>query len=83
MVEEKFITLNLRKLIVKKQKWRRSEAAIFVLKRLLERRLKTDKIKISSTLNNFIWRRGAKNPETKIKVRVVKDGDFYKVELVS
>jgi large subunit ribosomal protein L31e len=83
MTEEKFLTLNLRKLLVKKQNWRRSESAVFILKRLLKRHLKTDKIKISTALNNLIWKRGIKNPKTKIKVKAVKEGEEYKVDLAS
>jgi len=83
MVEEKFLTLNLRKLIVKKQNWRRSEAAVLILKRLLKRHLKTDKIKISQALNNLIWKKGMKRPKTKIKVKAVKEGEVYKVDLAS
>jgi len=83
MTEEKYLTLNLRKLLVKKQNWRRSESAVFILKRLLKRHLKTDKIKISTALNNLIWKRGIKNPKTKIKVKAVKEGEEYKVDLAS
>jgi len=83
MTEEKYLTLNLRKLLVKKQNWRRSESAIFILKRLLKRHLKTDKIKISTALNNLIWKRGIKSPKTKIKVKAVKEGEEYKVDLAS
>ncbi|MFZ8830136.1 MAG: 50S ribosomal protein L31e [Candidatus Aenigmatarchaeota archaeon] len=83
MVEEKYLTLNLRKLLVKKQNWRRSESAVFILKRLLKRHLKTYKIKISTALNNLIWKRGIKNPKTKLKVKVVKEGEEYKVDLAS
>jgi large subunit ribosomal protein L31e len=75
--------MNLRKLLVKKQNWRRSESAVFILKRLLKRHLKTDKIKISTALNNLIWKRGIKNPKTKIKVKAVKEGEEYKVDLAS
>jgi large subunit ribosomal protein L31e len=83
MAEEKFLTLNLRKLLAKKQKWRRSEVAIFVLKRLLKRHLKTDKIKISQALNNLIWKRGSKRPVTKLRVKASKEGEYYKVDLAS
>jgi large subunit ribosomal protein L31e len=83
MVEEKYLTLNLRKLLTEKQKWRRSEAAVLILKRLLKRHLKTDKIKISQALNNLIWKKGMKKPKTKIKVKAVKEGEVYKVDLAS
>ncbi len=83
MTEEKYLVLNLRKNVVKKQNWRRSEVASLVLRRVLKRHLKTDKIKISPSLNNFIWKRGIKNPELKVRVKIVKDGEFYKVDLAS
>ncbi|MCC5994357.1 MAG: 60S ribosomal protein L31 [Candidatus Aenigmarchaeota archaeon] len=83
MAEEKYLTLNLRKIIIKKQRWRRSEAAVFALKKLLRRHLKTDKIKISQALNNLIWKRGGKKPETKIRIKAVKEGEYYKVDLAS
>jgi len=83
MVEEKYLTLNLRRFVVKKQNWRRSEAAMLILRRLLKKHLKTDKIKISTNLNNFIWERGIKKPQTKIKVKATKEGEFYKVDLAS
>jgi large subunit ribosomal protein L31e len=83
MVEEKYLTLNLRKVLVKKQNWRRSELAVLTLKRFLKRYLKTDKIKISTALNNLIWKRGIKRPKTKIKVKAVKEGEEYKVDLAS
>jgi|YelNatPaOPRAMG01_1025707.scaffolds.fasta_scaffold59134_2 large subunit ribosomal protein L31e len=83
MAEEKYLTLNLRRLLVKKQNWRRSESAVFILKRLLKRHLKTDKIKISTALNNLIWKRGIKRPKTKIKIKAVKEGEEYKVDLAS
>jgi large subunit ribosomal protein L31e len=83
MIEEKYLTLNLRKLVVKKQNWRRSEAAVFILKRLLKKHLKTDKIKISQALNNLIWKRGIKRPKTKIRIKAVKEGEVYKVDLAS
>jgi len=83
MAEEKHLILNLRKLLVRKQNWRRSESSIFILKRLLKRHLKTEKIKISTSLNNSIWKRGIKRPITKIKVKAVKEGEGYKVDIAS
>ena len=83
MAEEKFVTINLRKIIVKKQKWRRSEVAVFALRKLLERHLKTNKIKLSQNLNNLIWKRGSKRPKTKLRVKAIKEGEYYKVDLAS
>ncbi len=83
MAEEKFLTLNIRKLLVKKQNWRRSEVAIYLIKKLLKRHLKTDKIKISQKLNQLIWKIGIKKPKTKIRLKAVKEGEEYKVDVAS
>jgi len=83
MTEEKYFTLNIRKALVKKQKWRRSEVAVLLLRRLLKRHLKVEKIKFSQTLNNLIWKRGIKKPKTKIRVKAIKEGEYYKVDLAS
>lgn len=83
MAEEKFLTLNIRKLLIKGENWRRSEAAIFLIKKLLKRHLKTEKIKISPKLNQLIWSRGIKRPVTKIRIKAVKEGEEYKVDVAS
>jgi len=83
MAEEKYLVLNIRKALVRKQSWRRSEAAIFLLRRLLKRHLKTEKIKISQALNNLIWKRGSKKPKMKIKIKAIKEGEYYKVDVAS
>ena len=81
MVEEKIFVLNLRKQLVKTPKWERSKRAIGLLRQSLEKKLKTNKIKIDSALNKHIWCRGGKNPPTKIRLRIVKEGDTFKVYL--
>lgn len=82
MAEEKVLVLNMRKLLVEKPRWKRTTTATRILRKFLERKLKTDKIKIDSELNRFIWSRGAKNPPMKIRVRAAKEGEVFKVYLV-
>ena len=78
-MEEKVLVLNLRKDLVKT--WKKSEKASRVIKKLLGRKLKSEKIKLDTELNQFVWSRGMKNPPMKVKVRVVKEGDGFKAYL--
>lgn len=83
MAEEKIITLNLRKILVEYPKWKRSSGYIRILRRIIEKRMKTNKIKIDKKLNEKIWRRGAKNPSFKVRVKIIKCEDgSVKVEEV-
>ncbi|MEM5874952.1 MAG: 50S ribosomal protein L31e [Candidatus Aenigmatarchaeota archaeon] len=83
MVEEKILTISLRKTLVKKAKWKRSKIAILTIRRLLKKRLKSEKIKLSPKLNEIVWKRGIKKPITKIRVKVIRDGEIYKIEPIS
>lgn len=77
------ITLNLRQELVKTPSWKRSKTAVRLLRNLLKRRLRSDKIKLSKKLNEAVWHRGIKNPPTKLRLKVMKEGEFFKVELLS
>jgi len=75
MAEEKILTINLRKALVKSRKWEKARDYLKVLRELLRRKFKTDKIKIDGKLNEKIWWRGIENPPSKLKIRVTKSDD--------
>lgn len=75
MVEEKILTINLRKKILKVARWRRGKVYSKLLRELLKRRLKTEKIKIDKQLNEKIWKRGIENPPSKLRIKIVKQDD--------
>ncbi|MCX8190838.1 MAG: 60S ribosomal protein L31 [Candidatus Aenigmarchaeota archaeon] len=77
---EEVLSINMRKILVEKARWRRGKLVMPTLKNILKRKLKTEKIKISPKLNEMVWKRGMKNPVVKFKVKIVKDGEFYKIE---
>lgn len=77
---EEVLSINIRKILVEKARWRRGKLVMPTLKNILKRKLKTEKIKISPKLNEMVWKRGMKNPVVKFKVKIVKDGEFYKIE---
>lgn len=80
---EKIITVNLRKLLIKEPKWKRADAASQILKKLLLRKTKANKIKISKGLNELLWKRGNRNPQTKIRVKIVESDKFVTADLVA
>jgi large subunit ribosomal protein L31e len=81
MVEEKILTINLRKEILKEARWKRSKQAVSILRKILERHVKA-KVKISKDVNELIWARGIKKPLTKLRIRLVKVDDFYEARLM-
>lgn len=82
MPEEKVVTVNLRKKIVKYPRWKRSSRVVRVLKEILEKNIKGE-VKLSDELNRKIWERSAQKPPMKIRVKLTKieEGKF-KAELL-
>lgn len=83
MAEEKIVTLNLRKELHKFPRVRKGRTAIRKLKNLVKAHAKTENVKIDKRVNEFIWRRGAKKPATRVRVKIVKQDDgSARVELM-
>lgn len=83
MAEEKIFNLNLRKQFVKVARWRRAKDFTQLLRKILKKKLKTDKIKIDKKLNEKIWERGMENPPAKLRIKTVKQDDgTFKIELM-
>ena len=79
--ESRTYTVPLRREVLKTPKWRRSEKAISVLRTFLIRHTKTNEIKIGNYLNQAIWKRGSKNPPSRVRVDVKKEENHVFVEL--
>lgn len=79
-VEQKILSFNIRKYILKAPKTGRAKKAAKVLKYLLKKHLKAD-VKLSDKLNKYIWSRGIKNPPVKYKLKAIKKDNYYFVEL--
>ncbi len=82
MAEEKIFTIPLRRKFIIHPKYRRLKAAVRATRDFLVKNLKTDKIKLGKYLNLKLHEHGRKNPPHEIKVKVWKDADFYKAELI-
>lgn len=76
MAEEKIITLNLRKKVVKKPRYKRANYALNLIKEFVVKHYHA-KPKISSKLSNFIF----KNPMAKLKLRIKKIDETLEVDL--
>ncbi len=81
--EEKIVTINLKKDLVKIPRWKRSKLMPRILKRKLKKIVKTDVMKIDKRVNEKIWSKGIEKPVVKLRVKVTKiDDKSSKVELI-
>lgn len=82
MVEEKIITINIRKKLKEAPYWRRSDCAARIIRDVLQKHSKK-KIKIDKSLNEKIWARSIQHPQTKLKIKITPiDDKTSKAELV-
>jgi len=80
-IEREYI-IHYRQKIKTAPKWRRAKKAISYVREFLKRHMKVKEVKLDNSINEEIWKNGAKNPPGKIKVRVVKEGEIAKATLV-
>lgn len=80
--EEKIITINLRKSLVRKPHWKRAESSASILREILKKRTRVSTVAIGKELNEALWLRGIERPETKLRIRIIKEGDTAKAELM-
>ncbi|MBI2084770.1 MAG: hypothetical protein HYT70_04145 [Candidatus Aenigmarchaeota archaeon] len=74
MAEERIVSVNLRKQLVKVPRWRRKDGLV----RLLKRKMKLDNVAVSQKLNEKLWKGG----RAAFRVKIVKDGKIVKLEPV-
>ena len=82
MADEKIYVIPLRRDFLKAPKYKRTERAISTIREFLIRHTKAEQVKIGKYLNLEIWKHGRKNPPGKIKVKVLKQDNITKVELI-
>ena len=82
---EKFVefTIPLGKGFRQTVRYKKTPKAIKLIKKFLARHMKIydrnlKKIKLDKYLNEFIWSRGIRNPPSKIRVKVVRDGEIVR-----
>lgn len=71
--EEYVYTIPLRS-VKKVPRWERSRKAMAEIKKYLKRHTKADDIVlVDAYINERVWKRGAKKPPSKIRVKVTKE----------
>lgn len=79
---EKFLILNLGKVLEKKARRKRASYVIGLIKEKAARISSAKSVKISKKLNEEIWKRSAQKPPRKLRIKLIKDDDEVRVELV-
>ena len=69
-------------------RYKKTPKAVKSIKEFLARHMKIRdrdlaKIKIDKYLNEFLWRRGIKNPIPKVRIKAIKQGEIVRVELMN
>jgi large subunit ribosomal protein L31e len=70
---ERTYTIPLRKEFMKVPRWRKTKKASAALKQFLQKHMKTEDVKVSPSINEYVWKHGIKNPPHHVKVTVTKD----------
>ena len=83
---EREYTIPLREGLRVVPRYKKTPRAIRLVKRFLVRHMQirdrdSRKIKMDKYLNEYLWKRGIKNPLHKIKVKAIKEGDVVIVKL--
>jgi large subunit ribosomal protein L31e len=84
-IEREYI-INIRRKVGGVAIYKRAPKAIRTVKEFLVRHMKIRdrdlrKVKLDRYLNEYLWARGIRNPQTRLKVRAVKEGDIVRAEL--
>lgn len=74
MPEERIYVVPLSK-AKEAPRYARSKKAVNLLKEFVKKHMKSEEIVVDPKLNEIIWKRGARKPPTKIRVKVVKEDD--------
>jgi large subunit ribosomal protein L31e len=81
MPEEKFLTINLRKELAKARRVKKANRIMTLVREKIQKMFKGLEVKIDKSVNQEVWKRGAKNPPAKLRLKLVKDEKSVKVEL--
>lgn len=72
MAEEKIVTINLKKELVKLPKWKRGKLTARILEKKLKKMTKIENLKIDKSINEKIWSGSIEKPHAKFRVRITK-----------
>ncbi|RLG18712.1 hypothetical protein DRN75_01040 [Nanoarchaeota archaeon] len=78
---ERIYTIPLRREFTKVPIYKRSKKAVKAVRQFIMRHMKSENVVIHSSVNEYIWSRGAKNPPARVKVVAKKEDDKVSVVL--
>jgi len=79
--KERVYTIPLRRVWVEVPRVRRANRSVSEIKRFLSRHMHAENVQISKALNEIIWKRGAKKPPAKLKVKARLEDNVVKAML--
>ncbi|WOF15762.1 50S ribosomal protein L31e [Methanoplanus sp. FWC-SCC4] len=74
ILKEQIYIIPLRD-VKKAPRWKRSPKAIKEIRAFLAKHMKSEDIKLDSSINEKIWERGSEKPPRKVRVRAMKFED--------
>jgi large subunit ribosomal protein L31e len=75
IIDERIYTVPLRRAYWTGSRLRRSNRAIRILRKFVERHMKPEEIVILAEVNEKIWSRGIQKPPRRIRIRATKNSD--------
>jgi len=83
---EREYVIPLRSQWLRVPQYERTGRAIKAIKKFVAKHMKVpernvDNVKLDVYMNNELWFRGRRHPPSKVKVKVIKEGDIVKVQL--
>jgi large subunit ribosomal protein L31e len=79
MADEKIVTVNLRKEVLRAPRWSRSKRAMKVLREALVKQAKVERVVIDKAVSEKIW----KEEPNKLRIKLSKvDDETFKAELM-
>ena len=70
---ERSYTIPLRREFLKVPKYKQAKKATAAIKQFLSKHMKSAEIKLSTKVNEEVWKHGMRNPPGKVRVTAVKD----------
>ncbi len=75
IIDERIYTVPLRRAYWTGSRLRRSNRAIRILRKFVERHMKPEEIVIQAEVNEKIWSRGIQKPPRRVRIRATKNSD--------
>ncbi len=75
IIDERIYTVPLRRAYWTGPRTRRSNKAVKVLRKFVERHMKPEEILIQPEVNERIWSRGIQKPPRRVRIRATKNSD--------